>query len=252
MKPRVHARKLLTVPVRSVLSWAGYEVVKKSEIHNPGGNFPPDFDEVEIEDCVAVAPYTMTSPPSIVSLIRAVRYIVQNRISGDLVECGVWKGGSVMAIAKTLMRCGETHRRLWLYDTFEGMSRPIAADGPRAQAVFDSDYLRVSLEDVRKAVSSVGYEPKNFVFVKGRIEDTVPMSMPTTIALLRLDTDWYESTRHELVHLFPLLVHGGVLIIDDYGTWEGARQATDDYFSTQRVPLLLNRISAGARIGVKL
>lgn len=112
--------------------------------------------------------------------------------------------------------------------------------------------LRVPLEAVKRVVLGTGYDEQNVVFVKGKIEETVPAQVPERIALLRLDTDWYESTRHELVHLFPRLVRGGVLIIDDYGHWQGARKATDEYFRENGISLLLNRIDFSARIGIKL
>jgi O-methyltransferase len=88
--------------------------------------------------------------------------------------------------------------------------------------------------------------------VKGKVEDTVPKNAPEKIALLRLDTDWYESTRRELVHLFPRLVPGGVLIIDDYGHWQGARKAVDEYIAGNQVKILLNRVDYTGRIGVKI
>jgi hypothetical protein len=88
--------------------------------------------------------------------------------------------------------------------------------------------------------------------VKGKVEDTVPKNAPEKIALLRLDTDWYESTRHELVHLFPRLLPGGVLIIDDYGHWQGARKAVDEYIAGNQVKILLNRVDYTGRIGVKI
>ena len=88
--------------------------------------------------------------------------------------------------------------------------------------------------------------------VKGKVEDTVPKNAPEKIALLRLDTDWYESTRRGLVHLFPRLVPGGVLIIDDYGHWQGARKAVDEYIAGNQVKILLNRVDYTGRIGVKI
>jgi hypothetical protein len=109
-----------------------------------------------------------------------------------------------------------------------------------------------SLDDVREAVLGVGYPEERIHFVEGPVEQTVPEHAPTEIALLRLDTDWYASTKHELIHLYPRLETGGVLIIDDYGYWQGARQATDEYIAENDVPLLLNRIDVGARIAVKL
>jgi len=104
---------------------------------------------------------------------------------------------------------------------------------------------------VRKAVLGTGFDPSRVHFVKGKVEDTLPSQAPERIGLLRLDTDWYESTRHELEHLYPRLVSGGVIIIDDYGHWQGARKATDEYLAGHRVPLLLNRVDYTARIGVK-
>lgn len=92
----------------------------------------------------------------------------------------------------------------------------------------------------------------NCFFVKGKVEDTVPEKAPDRISLLRLDTDWYESTYHGLLHLYPRLSVGGVLIIDDYGHWAGAKKAVDQYLNENHLKLLLNRIDDTGRIGVKL
>jgi hypothetical protein len=86
----------------------------------------------------------------------------------------------------------------------------------------------------------------------GKVEDTIPADIPEKIALLRLDTDWYESTKHELIHLFPRLQKGGVLIIDDYGFWKGARKAVDEYFAENNIQILLNRIDDTGRMAIKL
>jgi O-methyltransferase len=109
-----------------------------------------------------------------------------------------------------------------------------------------------SLEDVKRVMAATGYEPGKTVFVPGRVEDTIPASAPETIALLRLDTDWYQSTYHELTHLYPRLAVGGVLIIDDYGHWQGARKAVDQYIREQKLKLLLCRIDYTGRVCVKL
>jgi O-methyltransferase len=249
-------RKLVTRPTKWLFRRMGYEIVKGNRILRQQGDLPADFEPAEIEDYLNVSAYTLTGPVRVVSLIRSIRYLVHNHIAGDIVECGVWKGGSMMAVAKTLLRLHDRERRLWLYDTYEGMAQPTEADvsvcGFSAQEDVESDYLRIGLTDVRKAVLGVGYDERRIVFVKGRVEETLPTHAPERIALLRLDTDWYESTRHELVHLFPRLVRGGVLIIDDYGHWEGARKATDEYLRENNVCLLLNRIDFSARIGVKI
>jgi hypothetical protein len=99
-------------------------------------------------------------------------------------------------------------------------------------------------------MAQVPYPPEKVHFIKGLVENTVPDNAPERISILRLDTDWYESTRHELEHLYPRLVSGGVLIIDDYGYWRGSTQAVDEFLEATRERLLLLRASTG-RIAVK-
>jgi O-methyltransferase len=225
-------------------------------------SFPGDFEQPDIEICRRVAPYTMTTPPRVYALMRSVEYVVARDLSGAFVECGVWRGGSMMAAALTLLRLGKTDRDLYLFDTFAGMTAPTAEDvkysGESAADLLAgasraSDLWAVaSLEDVREAVLGVGYPEERIHFIEGPVEETLPANAPDEIALLRLDTDWYESTKHELVHLYPRLVTGGVLILDDYGYWQGTKLATDEYVAEHDVPLLLNRIDAASRIALKL
>lgn len=240
----------------SVRRWFGGNRKKTPE------TFPRDFEPGDIEAWRAVSAFTMTSPERIYALREAVRYVVREKIPGDIVECGVWKGGSMMAVARTLLDLKDESRTLHLFDTFEGMPPPTAADvdytGQEAEARLqrsDKDanlWAIAPLDQVKQAVLGVGYPADKIRFVKGKVEDTIPQEAPATIALLRLDTDWYESTWHELVHLFPRLQPGGVLIIDDYGHWQGARKAVDEYLSGHAVRILLNRIDYTGRIGVKL
>ena len=166
-----------------------------------------------------------------------------------------------MAMALTLLRLNVTDRDLFLYDTFEGMTAPGDEDvkhtGQRAAELLadpgSGEHYRAaaSLEEVRDAVLGVGYPEGRIHFVKGPVEATLPEEAPAQIALLRLDTDWYASTKHELVHLYPRLVPGGVLIVDDYAYWQGSRQAVDEYLEEHGLPLLLNRVDYTARIAVK-
>lgn len=247
----------LLAPLKKALAALGYEIRRKS----PAGDLPPDFSPEDAAVCQAVAPFTMTSPERIASLCAAVRYVVRAKVPGDVVECGVWKGGSMMAAARTLIKEGDAARRLHLFDTFEGMTPPGAADvsidGDSAARLLeispkqDLVWARSPLEEARKAVLSTGYDPDRISFVKGRVEDTIPAQAPARIALLRLDTDWYESTRHELVHLYPRLAPGGVLIIDDYGHWKGARKAVNEYLAENNIQLLLNRVDYTGRIALK-
>jgi hypothetical protein len=221
-----------------------------------------DFTEEDKEIIRYVAPYTMTSPERIYALIQAVKYVVKNNIPGDIVECGVWLGGSIMAVAMTLLNLGNLDRNLYLFDTFEGMPKPsdldVAFNGTRAAKIFtekqlnddSSTWCYGSLEEVKEIVLSTGYDKTKFHFIKGKVEGTLPDKAPETISLLRLDTDWYESTMHELIHLFPRLSQGGVIIIDDYGHWLGAQKATDEYLSQHNLRLFLNRIDYTGRIGI--
>jgi hypothetical protein len=223
--------------------------------------FPLDFDEEDKELYRRVGSYTMTTPPRVHALVRAVEYVAARRIPGAIVECGVWRGGSMMAAALTLLRVGDSERELYLYDTFAGMPPPSDADTTRAgeraaDLLAQGDetshiWAIASLEDVRAAVLGVGYPEERIHFVEGLVEETVPATAPDQIALLRLDTDWYSSTKHELEHLYPRLAPGGVLILDDYGHWQGARRAVDEYLAENGLTLLLNRVDGTARIAVK-
>jgi O-methyltransferase len=172
------------------------------------------------------------------------------------------EGGLIMAAALKLKNIGSEDRELYLYDTFSGMSAPsdndVGYDGKPAIKKFSktkvgedsSNWCLSPLEDVKKNVYSTGYKNNKIHFIKGKVEDTIPKYTPRVISLLRLDTDWYESTKHELIHLFPLLNKNGVLIIDDYGDWKGARKAVDEFVKDNNILILLNRVN-GSRIGIK-
>jgi hypothetical protein len=226
----------------------------------------PDY-EPELERTIRrVRRYTMTTPRRIAALCDSVEHVVRAGVPGAVVECGVWKGGSMMAAALTLMRLGATDRDLYLFDTFQGMPPPTDADvfsaydgySPmrhwrrRRRSGGANAWHYVPAGEVREALLSTGYPPERVHLVEGRVEDTLPAAAPREIALLRLDTDWYESTRHELEHLYPRLSPGGVLILDDYGHYQGARRAVDEYFAEtgERRPLL-TRIDYTGRVGVK-
>lgn len=205
-----------------------------------------------------VKPFTLVLAERSYALYQAVKYILRNDIKGDFVECGVWKGGSCMLIALLLKEAGITDRNIYLYDTFEGMTKPGEMDGEEEKKQWEkgrvSDTLNTMcyspMEEVSAAMKSTGYPEERIILVKGRVEDTLPATMPSGISLLRLDTDWYASTKHELEHLYPLLAEHGILIVDDYGAWEGARKATDEYFQT--IPYrFLGRIDYTGRIMVK-
>lgn len=225
--------------------------------------FPADFEDRHIDIIKKVNAYTLTSFPRIYSLIEAVRHVLKNNIPGAFVECGVYRGGSMMAVAFALMAEGVTDKDLYLFDTYEGMPAPDERDvdirGRRAGKTFfrkritdkSSKWTNATLESVQEAMASTGYPKEKIHYVKGMVEDTIPGQAPAAIALLRLDTDWYKSTMHELVHLYPRLSARGILIIDDYGHYKGARQAADEYFQKNINVPFLHRIDYTGRLIVK-
>ncbi len=209
-----------------------------------------------------VRQYSMTSVERMNGLCEAIRYVNDAGIAGDIVECGVWRGGSMMAIAKMLSNLGDTSRDLHLFDTFEGMSDPtehdVAISGETASYLLAAESIEDAtsvwcvsgLDEVKSNMARTGYPASNIHYHVGMVEETVPGNAPEKIACLRLDTDWYESTRHELEHLFPRLSDGGVLIIDDYGHWAGARKAVDEYLEKHSIGMMLHRLDYTGRLGI--
>lgn len=206
-------------------------------------------------------PYSMVSAERMYAVYSAVRHITKSHIPGAIVECGVWRGGCMMLTALTLQREKE-QRPIFLFDTFAGMTKPTERDtGPRGlkatamwrehQRADGENWLAVSLEEVKANLSQTDYPESLLTFVQGDVLQTIPDEAPDEIALLRLDTDWYESTKHELEHLYPRLAPGGVLIVDDYGQWKGAKDAVDEYLSKLDRPPFLTRTDYTGRMGVK-
>ena len=253
--------KTLVSGIRTIARGIGIDVVR---YRDSAQILPHDVDAGAALIWHAVRDYTMTSALRVLTLLDAVRYIVQSDIRGDIVECGVWRGGSMMAAAMQLTSLGKTDRDLYLFDTFEGMPPPTQHDidphGTAAHEIFGPNgrsagsqglpWKAASVEEVRAGLMKSGYPQDRFKLIKGRTENTVPAAAPGSIALLRLDTDWYESTRHEMLHLFPRIASGGVLLIDDYGYWKGSRKAVDEYIKEHKLQILLCRVDDSARIAI--
>lgn len=220
----------------------------------------PDFSPFHAEIIKSVRAYTMTSPERLYALIDAISYIVKNNVEGAIVECGVWRGGGMMAVMKTLLSLGIEDREVYLYDTFEeGMTSPdpdkdISWAGDEAGNVvrrWETSNEYPTLGEVKDNVYSTGYPPDNIYFIKGDVMHTLLNKTPKSISLLRLDTDWCQTTKFELEKLYPQLSQNGILIIDDYGHWKGARQAVDEYFAENNVRMFLSRVDYTCRLGVK-
>lgn len=222
----------------------------------------PDLPPWKIEIIHEAFPYTMTGLDRLSVLIDAVEYIESKHIDGSIVECGVWKGGSMLAAVRTLQQLGRK-RNIWLYDTFSGMPEPTIADmthyGASASQIRENvqsrdgsvDWCRANLECVTELLRSSQYDIQDIFFVPGKVEDTIPESVPDKIAILRLDTDFYESTAHELNHLYKLVSPGGIVIFDDYGYWSGSRKAVDEFLDQCSDPLFLIRVDTSCRLAVK-
>jgi hypothetical protein len=235
----------------------GYDLVRRSAAPSFRSDSPePDFTERDIRDYERVKPFTLTSSERVLAVTQAIRHVVRRGLEGAIVECGVWKGGSMMAAAHALLEAGTSDRDLHLFDTFEGMSQPTEVDidfagkGP-VQYMEVTPEMTAGLELVRANLMSTGYPESRLHFTKGKVEDTLPAKAPEKIALLRLDTDWYESTRHELLHLYPRVVRGGIVIIDDYGHFQGCRKAVDEFLETLDAPVFLSRIDYTGRLIAK-
>lgn len=242
--------------IRKILKFHGYKIIK-IEAEDPIINNDKEFIKI-YNKCKE---YTMTSKERMYALYSATKYIINSNISGDFVECGVWKGGSAMVIAMTLKNLRITNRNIILYDTFEGMSEPTSKDysiktKESAKKIWlrkNKTWISVSQQEVEKNMNSTKYPRNNIKYIKGKVEDTIPNTIPKKIALLRCDTDFYKSTKHELEHLFPILTINGVLIIDDYGSWAGSKKAVDEYIKKKKIKILLNRIDnqGEARLAIK-
>jgi O-methyltransferase len=228
-----------------------------------------DSDPLFLSVYLKTVSFTMSSSERIFALYNAVKFITATNVPGDIVECGVASGGSCMIAALTLKHLNRMDKDIYLYDTFSGMSKPTEKDKPIGAAkqlitktsveIWEENqkddginmWCFASLEKVQQNLLSTGYPDEKLRFVKGKVEDTIPNTIPSCISILRIDTDWYESTYHSLTHLYPLLSVGGVIIFDDYSFWEGSKEAVDQYFSEQGIKLLLHRIDNSGYIAIK-
>jgi O-methyltransferase len=248
---------------RGLVKTTGYRLEKPRPPKRKRKKRPPIpayVDDAARATIKSVRRRTMTSDEKLFALIVAVRHVVDRGIEGEIVECGVWRGGSMQAIARTLLERGVRDRELHLFDTFEGMPPPseedrrfdgapadqLLAEKPRSAWV----WAVASLEDVQEGMAETGYPADRIHYHRGLVEETIPGAAPERIALLRLDTDWYASTRHELDHLYDRVPSGGVILFDDFGYWEGARKAVEEFVDERGLRLLLAPMGSG-RIAVK-
>jgi O-methyltransferase len=240
--------------IRRMLGQFGFDISREDSLL-----LEPEFQRILAKS----RPFTMASRERLYAVFQAVQYVSRNEIPGDIVECGVWRGGASMVAALALLSENDTARRLWLYDTFAGMTTPTDKDvhrwaGENARRTWTrfqrgehNDWCYASLQEVKKNLYSTGYQQGQIEFIKGDVVTTLASGGPDRISVLRLDTDWYDSTKVELETLYPRLSPHGVLIVDDYGVWDGARRATDEYFECKNIKMLFQRTDYTGRMGLK-
>ena len=257
-----HQRSLLRAALKGVTNLAftpfGYEIRKRQGPTPPV--LPVEATEREKQLVEKYNPFTMTGRWRQWCLLKAIDYVDARQIPGAIVECGVWRAGNIM-MAKEF-RQGRLPRDYYLYDTFTGMPEPTEADvsyrGVPASTKYKevkregyTDWALSRLDEVKANLERFGLMESDIQIREGKVEDTLRnMPLPDQISVLRLDTDWYESTRVEMEILYPRLASGGVLIIDDYGDWLGSAKAVDEYFSADHKPCLM-AIDRACRFAVK-
>jgi O-methyltransferase len=211
-------------------------------------NFPEIEDPLFWNLYGTCARFSLLNVTGFYNLFQSAHYIARNKIPGDVVECGCFTGGAAIFLDLCFKALGEA-KPLILFDTFEGA--PIEHNDMVLGVRHSGHKLPDFEESVRLNIAEAGARAENFTLIRGNVLDTLPVYKPGPIAMLRLDTDFYESTKIEFETLYPKLVSGGVLIVDDYGLFQGSRRATDEYFKKAPKLALLNRIDIGIWAGVK-
>jgi hypothetical protein len=191
----------------------------------------------------------MCSHARLHGLYRAVRYVVRQDIAGDIVECWSARGGSAALMALTLRRLG-SQRKLWLFDTFEGLPAPTAQDPDFELAELLTGTCVGTLGEVRGLFNRLDVA-ENVAFVKGLFQDTLLTAPIQQIAVLHVDGDWYESVKVCLDSFYDKVVAGGVIQLDDYGYWKGARKAVDEFLERRKIQAPLERLDYSGRFLVK-
>lgn len=229
-------------------------------------NFPVEFtkQDVEILKYVNSKDITMIGIPRMIANVKAAKYVVENNIKGDFVECGVWRGGSTLLV-KLIFEEYNHDSNVWLFDTFQGFTPPSEIDtnsisGTKAIEKFKlnqredhNEWCYSPIEEVKKNFIDANVNMQQVKFIVGDVMKTIPENKDKIgdISFLRLDTDWYESTKTELVNLYPQITKNGFLIIDDYGHWKGSQKATDEYFLSFKNKPFMSIIDNSSRLIIK-
>ena len=225
---------------------------------------PAEFSDEELNLLSDIGDLTQVGVRGLIATMMACRHVIKRKLEGDFVECGVWRGGCSI-LAANMFKLHGVSKKIYLFDTFEGMTPPTEYDfkeisGLSALGKFTDNqrdgfnqWNYSAIDEVKENFRKADLLSDNIIFIKGDVSETLgnKENLPEKISLLRLDTDFYESTKSELEVLYPLLTIGGNLIIDDYGVWAGPRKATDEYFALHNNSPSFHFIDFGGRIGTK-
>ena len=258
---------MMKAPLKSLLDSLGYEVKRKAPATE---FFDIEFDREAHGKISVVRAHSMLPYARLYSLYEQAVYCEQASVRGSFVECGTWKGGAIGLMALANLAHGASRRDLHLFDSFEGIPEPDETmDGARAvhearAAGSGAQGSLVALRDlydsagtleVNRALleETIGYDPGHLHYHQGWFQETLPREAATAgeIAILRLDGDWYASTKVCLDYLFDRVVDGGFVIIDDYGRYDGCRKAVDDFLRREGIVTYLHRIDNEGRYLIK-
>jgi O-methyltransferase len=249
--------------IKNILNYTNFRIVHKDNWYERQVNLIPEISDEDFRFIKSLENYSMCPPAAHWSIIQSIKYISQKKIAGDFVECGVFKGGNLILMNHQMKKLNLS-KKIFAFDTFDGMSEPTVYDKDLKDKSADKTFNNYkdrnekwcygSLEEVKKNLEQYdkNYQ-NNFNLIKGKVEDTLKKNdnLPDKISLLRLDTDFYESTKIELEVLYPRLSKGGILIIDDYGHWKGSQKAVDEYLDLKNNFYFLHRVDYGTRLLIK-
>lgn len=200
-----------------------------------------------------VRPYAAVSYIKLSNAYELSKLIEKNKIDGAFVECGVWKGACIGVMAYVANKY-KSNRKIWLFDSFKGLPEPMEKDGTRAIKFASNrssgklssiNQFIATIEDVHKVLFSLlKLDKKNVIIEKGWFQYTLPKAKEKigNISILRIDADWYESTKCCLDNLYDNIISGGYIIIDDYNFWEGCQKAVDEFLENRNINARLNKI----------
>jgi O-methyltransferase len=222
-------------------------------VHAAIGRRPWWTGDRRLELIENIRPYTMVRQGALEDLVTQVRAILVNDVPGDFVECGVWRGGAAFLIAECLQEAGVENRKVWLFDSYEGLPLPLEIDGAAAAEYAANvgspyDNCTASLDEVQRAAVELGLEC-SLEFVKGWFEETLPTERARVgpIALLRIDCDWYSGVRCCLENLYENVSRNGLVFFDDYYTFDGAAVAVHEFLGSRRLAHRLENVTGDDR-----